>query len=261
MIFDNKDFTLHTYGKLCEAIVRSNYKALTFRDYLREKPSSGGIIILRHDIDENARFALDLAKVEHDHGLKASYYFRNREKVFVPRIMDEIISYGHEIGYHYETLDQCNGNVELAIKKFAEDLEYFRKRYDVKTVCMHGNPMSKYDNRDIWKKCSLADFNLMGEPYLSLDYKDFMYFSDSGRSWSQEKYKIKDTIKDRTVLSVKNTFELISLIDQSYPANICVLTHPERWNSNAKDYLARYAKDTTFKAGKKVIVLARGSRR
>ena len=39
---------------------------------------------------------------------------------------------------------------ELAICDFGRNLEKFRKFYPVKTICMHGSPLSKWDNRDLW---------------------------------------------------------------------------------------------------------------
>ncbi len=39
---------------------------------------------------------------------------------------------------------------ELAIDDFRLNLEKMRKLYPVKTICMHGSPLSKWDNRDLW---------------------------------------------------------------------------------------------------------------
>ena len=40
----------------------------------------------------------------------------------------------------------------MAIDDFRLNLEKLRKLYPVKTICMHGSPFSKWDNRDLWKK-------------------------------------------------------------------------------------------------------------
>ena len=116
---------------------------------------------MRHDVDENARRALDMARVEHRYGIQATYYFRMKNKVYVPDIIDQIASYHHEIGYLYETLDKTNGDMEKAIMLFAVELAMLRERYDIKTVCMHGNPLTEYDNKKIWENCKLAKFNLL----------------------------------------------------------------------------------------------------
>lgn len=255
MILGDVDFTLVRYEKLCMAIKASKYDNITFRDYFERNAGSHGVILLRHDIDQNIRFALDMAKVEHDNGIKATYYLRLVKNVFIPDIIDKIASYGHEVGYHYETLDRCNGDIDLAIQRFSSELSMFRERFDVKTVCMHGNPLTKYDNRDIWKKCSLSDFGLLGEPYLSLDYNEFEYFSDSGRTWDINKFKIKDTINvKKTGTGIQDSNELIGIIERAYPKNLCILTHPERWPKNFSDYVTRYLIDQTVNVGKRILV-------
>jgi len=254
-MLNNRDFTLRKYERLCEAVINSKYKVITFREFFEQKDEDGNFIIMRHDIDENVRFALDVAKIEYEQGIRASYYFRTRKKVYVPEVIDKIASYNHEIGYHYETVDKAKGNVKLAIELFSEELSMFRQQYDVKTVCMHGNPLSKYDNKEIWERCKLSDFDLLGEPYLSLDYNKFAYFSDSGRTWSADKNKIKDKVNtsNSDVIEVKNTDELIEIIKNGELENICILTHPERWSKNPKDYLIRYLIDLSYIIGKKAI--------
>jgi hypothetical protein len=225
-ILDNRDFTLKKYEKLCEAVIASRYNNVAFKEYFEEENNDGGFILIRHDIDANAKFALDMAKVEYDYGIRGTYYFRTIKKVYVPEVIAKIASYNHEIGYHYETVDKAKGNVELAIELFSEELAMFRKEYDVKTVCMHGNPLSK-----------------------------FAYFSDSGRTW-EDKNKIKDKIDapKSDVIQVKNTDELIEAISKGEPENVCVLTHPVRWPKKPKDYLIRYLIDLSYILGKRVII-------
>jgi hypothetical protein len=257
LMLETRDFTLRSYQKLCDAITASRYRQMTFRQYFQEGSPASGIILLRHDVDENIRFSLDMAELEHLCGIKSTYYFRMRKKIFVPSAMDRIASLGHEIGYHYETLDKCSGHMDEAIKLFSAELEVFRRKYDVKTAVMHGNPLSRYDNRDIWKNCKVSDFGLLGEPYLSLDYGRFAYYSDSGRSWSSEKLKIKDTVRANQKVAIKTTQELAEVLDRLYPMNVCILTHPERWNKNVPDYMYRLMIDSAYIMGKKVISLAR----
>lgn len=258
MILGNVDFTLERYERLCKAITASKYDILTFRDFFEWNVDGDGIILLRHDVDRDIQHALNIAKVEYDNGIRSTYYCRPAKKVLIPGVMDTIASYGHEIGYHYETLDKCNGDMDMAIRQFTGELSEFRRRYDVKTVCMHGNPLTKHDNRDIWKKCRLSDFDLIGEPYLSLDYDKFEYFSDSGRNWNVNRNKVKDTINVKKAgKEIRDSNDLIDIIKTSYPKNLCILTHPERWCKSFPDYVRRYVVDQTINVGKKVLVTVR----
>lgn len=255
---NSRDFTLKKYEELCEAISSSGYTNVTIAEYLDKKNREEPIILIRHDVDENIRFALDMAEAESDCGIKATYYFRTRKNVYVPAVIDKIASYHHEIGYHYETLDKAKGDMDLAIRLFSEELALFRERYDVKTVCMHGNPLSRYDNRAIWEKCRLGDFDLLGEPYLSLDYDRFAYFSDSGRTWDMNKNKIKDVVeKSSPSESIRNSDDLINLIREGGLRDICILTHPERWPRTDLDYCYRYCVDLMYNLGKWVLVRTR----
>ena len=119
-------------------------------------------------MDEITKNALKMAILEHNMGIKASYYFRIVRQSNVPKIIKEVVSLKHEIGYHYEDLAFHNGDYDKAIASFKTNLEYFRQYYPVRTICMHGSSSSEYDNRLLWQQFNLADFGLIGEPYLSL---------------------------------------------------------------------------------------------
>jgi hypothetical protein len=248
------DFTLEQYARLCRAIKGSKYQVLTMRELLECSSQEGHLLIMRHDVDEDARNALDMARVEHDLGIRATYYFRVRKRVFVPAIIDEIALYGHEIGYHYETMDKTRGKTRRALRLFAAELAMLRERYEIKTACMHGNPLTKYDNKKIWENCELCHFDLIGEPYLSLDYNQFLYLSDSGRTWLGDKNKVKDRVSSINMppVQVKHTGDLIELITGGGFEKICILTHPKRWSKNLFNYLTYYFIDLAYNAGKKV---------
>ena len=55
----------------------------------------------------------------------------------------------------------------------------------VKTICMHGSPLSKWDNRDLWKRYNYRDFGIIAEPYFDLDFDEVFYITDTGRSWNK----------------------------------------------------------------------------
>ena len=257
--FTHLDFTLSKYEELCQAVGTSKYSTATLAEYLqlipekRRKP----YIIMRHDIDRSPKQALDVARVEQKYAIKATYYFRAQRATFVPNIIDEIASYGHEIGYHYETVDKCHGNMIPAIQLFADELSNFRKRYDVKTVCAHGNPLTKNDNKDIWKDLKLSDYGLLGEAFLALDYSQFAYFSDSGRTWVNSKIQKmpgKDSVQTSFMrIRLKTTNDLIQIIKAGVLPNINVLVHTERWSRNLVGFIGRLPLDLVFNWGKVAI--------
>lgn len=253
-LLSNCDFTLEKYEQLCQAVASSGYVNVTFVEYFNHRGKGNTpYIILRHDIDVNASNALDVAQVEHKYGLRATYYFRTIKKTYVPTTIDRIASYNHEIGYHYETVDRSKGNIDLAVELFGQELAMFRQRYEVKTVCMHGTFLTKYDNKDIWKEQKLSNFDLMGEPYQSLDYTKFGYFSDSSRTWGLDK-KIKDIVNVLPLdAQPRDTDELIEIIKMGELENICILTHPIRWSKDIRAYSTRYTLDLIYNMGKTLI--------
>jgi hypothetical protein len=186
-ILDSLDFTVIQYEKLCRSITESKYDVVTIADHLRnsKRAQNKNYIILRHDVDRTPQRSLDIAIIENKCGLKATYYFRG--STYNTAIMDKMASLGHEIGFHYETLDKSKGDMEKAVYLFKRELKLFRERYDIKTVCAHGNPLTKYDNKNIWKHIKFADLDLEGEAFLSIDFNQFAYFSDSGRTWDNNK--------------------------------------------------------------------------
>lgn len=256
------DFTTSKYDELCKTVAESGYTAIPLAGYLQSVAANQqtSCIILRHDIDRAPQRALDIALIENKYGLRATYYFRT--STLSGKIVDQIAACGHEIGFHYETLDKCKGNVEDAIDLFKRELAQFRQKYEVQTVCAHGNPLTRYDNKTIWKYARLSDFNLLGEAFLSLDFTQFAYFSDSGRTWikskSQKMPGKDDVITAFDYLQPESTDEIIRIINEGALPNICILAHCERWCNGAAAYLGRYLFDMACSCGKSMINVYRG---
>ena len=110
-----RDFTIDKFEKLCETISKSSYEPITVRDYFSEVKLTKKILI-RHDIDIKPNRALAMAKIEKKYGISSTYYIRITKEVFDRKIIQQISKMGHEIGYHYETLDKSKGNIDNAIK-------------------------------------------------------------------------------------------------------------------------------------------------
>jgi hypothetical protein len=234
------DFTLKTYKQLLIAFEQDDYEFLTFQQFcegrVREK-----FVILRHDVDLKAENSLATAKIEHELGICASYYFRIVPQSDKPQVIKKIIALGHEVGYHYEDLALFNGDAEKAIEHFKIKLEYFRQYYPVKTICMHGSPSSKIDNRSIWKKYDYKDFGITGEPYFDVNFNKIFYLTDTGRSWNGEKYSVRDKVQSGYDCRFNSTPEIIKAIQSgTIPPQIMINTHPQRWTDNLLEWMWEY---------------------
>jgi MoaA/NifB/PqqE/SkfB family radical SAM enzyme len=69
--------------------------------------------------------ALKMAELEYALGVTSTYYFRY-PYTFIPEIIEQILSLGHEVGYHYEVLAKARGDYGKAIDLFARELEEFQ---------------------------------------------------------------------------------------------------------------------------------------
>ena len=260
-----RDFTLEKYKELCEAI-NNCYTPVTVFSYIVADPKPEPLIIIRHDVDRAPENALKIAKLEHRIGIESTYYFRVKKGVFIPEIIREISHMGHEVGYHYEVVDKARGNLDLAIKIFEQELEKFRELVEVKTICMHGNPLTPWDNRMLWKKYDFRDYGIIGEAYLSIDYQNIIYLSDTGRNWSGQ-YSLKDYFKDRIDrtenrqdLRINSTDDVIKLINTKNFRRIYLLTHPNRWNDCVSGWIKELMLQTLKNVGKGFLKYARSTR-
>jgi len=274
-----KDFTLSAYRQLLIAIVQSGYSIFPFEDWCDGK-AQGRFVILRHDVDLMANNSLITARLEAEMGIRASYYFRVVPQSNIPLIITQIAALGHEIGYHYEDLSLFKGDKDKAIKHFEQQLNYFRQFYPVRTICMHGSPASKWDNRDIWKSFNYRDFGIVGEPYFDLlnnessATEDIVYFTDTARMWDGDKYNVRDkllgvkrdiayaakpeSIYETSDMKIHTTFDVIHWLENNkLPGAIMITTHPQRWTDKMFDWHLEFAKQKIKNMIKKYIVLNR----
>ncbi len=252
-----RDFTLAKYLDLCEAILTHDYLPMTVYGYLSGVHRQGQqCAIFRHDIDRRIDHALRLAEVEAGLGISATYYFRY-PSTFYPKIIGKIKDFGHEIGYHYEVLSKTDGDMGLAIDLFAQELAEFESVCEVHTICMHGGPLSRFDNRDLWKYHDYRDFGVAGEAYLSMVGTSFRYLTDTGRSWSG-----RNSIRDMLAgagdpVPVETTDDLIRWIGNGQKDDLYLTVHPERWAFSDWDWASGYIKDIMMNAGKRMLVILR----
>ena len=241
-----REFTLYTYRRLLKAIADSGYECITFEQYCTLRKASGkskGLperyAILRHDVDKRPWYSVKMAEVEAEMGVKASYYFRIGRCSNNTECIKRIAALGHEIGYHYEDMSLCRGDYEKAYDHFKNSLEYFRQFYPVRTCCMHGAPMSKYDSRALWEKYDYHDLQLIGEPYYDVDFNKVLYLTDTGRCWDGYNVSVRDKIPEHQDRWNRNGWWfhrtpeiIIALEDRRLPPAIMFTTHPQRWTNS-----------------------------
>lgn len=247
-----KDFSLHIYFKLLTALIDEGYALGTFDKFILNEEQIS--FILRHDVDRKPENSFRIAQLQHELGVRGTYYFRMVPESFQPKFIEAIASLGHEIGYHYEDLTLCKGNFEAAIEHFEKGLSSIRKYAPVSTICMHGSPLTKWDNKDIWKKYNYRDFGIVAEPYFDVDFSKIYYLTDTGRCWDGHKASVRDKVQHHFDFSVHDTFELIDAIKQAAaPQRIMQNIHPERWTDNSVEWMWEWSKSAVKNPVKRLI--------
>lgn len=231
-----RDFTFNIFERLLKALLNNKYQVQPFGSFI-ESPRPRAVI-LRHDVDRRPENALVTAQMESQLDIRASYYFRIVASSYDEAIIKEIAGMGHEIGYHYEDLALAGGDVQKAFNTFGKNLENLRKIYPVKTVCMHGSPLSKWDNRKLWEIYDYKTCGIIGEPYYDIDFSQVLYLTDTGRKWNGTGMNVRDRVESDFEFKpgIKATFDLLACIDNGeLPDRMMLNVHPERWEN---DFLA-----------------------
>lgn len=313
-----RDFTLKIYRQLLETLLQTGYGFIRFDEFavsslsadksqVRDSGSESQMtVIMRHDVDRKPMNALLMAKLEKEIGIKGTYYFRIVPESFDERIIKEIASLGHEIGYHYEEIDtayrqlkmnneklkigKSNGTVgqsnndtstplsmtiDLAYKLFKVNLAKLREAAEVKTICMHGSPLSPYDNKIIWQKYSYKDLGIIGEPYLDIDWTEFGYLTDTGRRWDGSSVSVRDKVESAlqgkrlkassSILPQRGrrfriTQDIIENVDV-LPEKLMITIHPQRWSDNYLERGKELVLQNLKNVVKKIIVKRRNAGR
>lgn len=275
------DFTKRTYKNLLRSLQNVGFFFITFEEYLRSQQPEK-FIILRHDVDLLPQNSLRFAQIQAEMGIKGSYYFRAVPESWDEKIIKEIASLGHEIGYHYENMDIAYGKLkvesrkfkvdhlntvesghpsgqgqshwsteydhllDLAYEDFCKNLEKLRQLVPVSTICMHGSPRSKFDNKAIWDKYDYKALGLKGEPYYDMDFDKVFYLTDTGRRWDGWKVSVRDKVIQQELwnkqgLTFHSTQDIIDMIDGGRapsgveaPSKIMFTFHPQRWHKSIR---------------------------
>ena len=240
------DFTLTKYSELLDALKAYGFEELT----------------LRHDVDLKPTNSLRTAQMEAEKGMHGIYYFRAVPESWDEDIIKLIAMLGHEIGYHYESLTTCNGDVDKAYEDFCKNLDDLRAIVPVRSICMHGSPRSPFDSKDIWKKYDYHSLGIENEPYLDTDFSKVFYLTDTGRRWDGYKVSVRDKIpqyQDLWIeqgLSFHSTDNVIEGLRKGIiPRRLMITVHPQRWNPSGPAWFKEMFLQNTKNIVKRTIIL------
>lgn len=302
------DFTLISYKSLLNTLIDQGFSLSPFEEFFSSFKRRA--IVLRHDVDSLPANSLIFAGILAEKGIKGTFYFRIVPESFDEDIIKEIAGFGHEIGYHYEDLSfawaklkaQGAGHraqeeelekktVDIGIDSFNMNLEKFRKIVPVKTICMHGSPMSRWDSRLLWKYFDYKDFGIVGEPYFDINFDEVLYLTDTGRRWDggavsvrdkglgiknkglvediYEGWKVKpvsgslmnmtpESIDFQNQFKFRSTFDIIKAAERGeLPDKMMMTFHPQRWTDKPIPWVKELVWQNMKNVGKYFLIKVR----
>lgn len=139
------------YEDLLSEFKNNGYEFICVKNYKELNNETQKYIIIRHDIDSDVKIARKMFEIEKRLNVKTTYYFRL--KTANKQLIQEIIQYGSEVGYHYEEIAQfCKDNKfinkQFAIDNlnkikeiFCQNIQLFEKNNNVKlhSIASHGD--------------------------------------------------------------------------------------------------------------------------
>ena len=253
------DFRIKQFQQLLNALQKKSYVFQTFAEFIHSPKSKA--IVLRHDVDKLPVNSLRFARIQAEMGVKGSYYFRAVPQSWVDNIIKEIADLGHEVGYHYETMDTSKGNIAKAWNEFKHHLDKLRELVDVKTICMHGSPRSKFDNKAIWKKYDYRTLDIIGEPYYDVNFDKVFYLTDTGRRWDGWKTSVRDKVSQQEKwvkqgLVFHSTNDIIKAVEEnSFPDQVMFTVHPQRWHDKRIPWFKELVMQNIKNQIKKILII------
>ena len=242
-----QDFTLIKYCELLTALKASN---VTYR--------------IMHDIDSHPIRAMEIAKMEYEFSLCTTYYFRSKHIANSQEIIKNIYKLQHSIGYHYESLTTCKGDMAAAYNDFCFNLKRMRHLAPVSTACAHGSPRSPWDSQDIWSQYDIHSLGIDYEPLLDTDFSKTLYLTDTGRRWDGYKVSVRDKVPQYQEQWIKeglvfhSTDDIIRAIKNPSHAihhhSLLINTHPQRWMPFGTNWMIEAAVQNIKNIAKRIIV-------
>ena len=192
-----------------------------------------------------------MARLEAQHDVAATYFFRTKRHVLRPRIVAAVNGLGHHIGYHYEDLVDARGDPQRAWDGFRRNLSRLRQIAPVDCIAMHGRPLSRWDGRDLWQHYDYRSEGIVCETYLDPDWRHLHYFTDTGRGWNngvnlRDRPRGSDALPSPSLPSTRALGEFLA----NTRASAMILAHPERWTATRLGWVQAFVTDIAVNGAK-----------
>ncbi len=210
---------------LLSAIAGHGYEVMALEQWIVDPPPRAQpTLILRHDVDQDPRAALAMARIELELGLCSTWYFRWRTAD--RRVIGWLRERGFEIGLHYETFsrltlqepgfrDAGSEPYDRARSLLREEIAAFERLFGpIRSICPHGDTRAPdASNATLLRKQDPALYGI------DFDANDVMRGRRLGY-WLTDRSSVDGRWKDGVGPD--------DLFDQGITPILC-LTHPNNW--------------------------------
>jgi len=195
---------------------KRGYIFLTLENYAKHRLSldkKQKIIVMRHDIDHKLSLAENLASIESELGIQATYFVRlhasyNPHEFTQYTLLKKLMEMKHEVGFHYDA-----GFADLFGEKpegfFKRDKEIFERIINKKISGVSCHEPINSKGSFLISDENLADYGLTYHAYSPIFTQDLKYISDSSARWREGC--------------------MCNFIEKDTP-KLCILTHPLWWH-------------------------------
>ena len=214
------DFTFENYKRL---IILARKKGFQFIFHKDDYQSDRKDVIWRHDVEFEPDYALRMAQIEHEEGVKASYFFQLHSPYYnvldphYREVFHKIKNLGHSVGLHFDSAywgitseDQLNDYIIL-------DKEYLEKNMGVRI-----DTFSFHNTTPFTQSCLEYHYGGLINVYSSYFKEHYNYCGDSLGYWRYD--RLEDVLNDEHVTHLQ------------------VLTHDANWNDEVLSPRKRFAK-------------------
>jgi len=210
------DFTEAGYRELLR-LAKRNYR---FVGYGEEKQDRH--LLWRHDLDASMNRALRLAEIEHDEGVKATYFifprclFYNILNQFTKDAAKRIVNLGHDIALHFDPTQYSRGLSRAALlEAISAECDLLRRELGVAPTAV------SFHLYGVLKEPMPDDDRIAGliNAYSKRLRDTYAYVSDSNGVWLYRR--------------------LHDVLSEAQEERLQVLTHPEWWTPEVMPPRAR----------------------
>lgn len=215
--YDFDCFTLENYPRMVGLALEQGF---AFEVYREEYDWTRKLILWRHDVEFSPYIALEMAKIEAELGVKATYFFQTHAETYnifersVSNIALEVAELGHEVGLHFDShywnggkrTTECSdagqregtvGTTEYTEKEWLEMCIGKDARYFEDCLGIRPRVFSFHCTDAFIKSCEAIRYGGLLNVYSSFFKGKFAYCADSTGFWRYE--RLEDRLRDTAV--------------------------------------------------------------